>query len=533
MSPRSRLSLAAPVILSVLALLALPAVVAAHPLGNFTINHFAGLWFERDQVLLDVVIDQAEIPTFQVRQDLDQDGDGDLSDEEIEAARSSQCERLGRDLRLTVADAEVPLTAYASGLAFPPGAGGLPTMRIVCEFAATLSSPVVSPTRIGFEDRVLQGRLGWHEIVADGSGVTLAPGQGTLRTASVSNRLTSYPADLIASPLRDPGLTVSIAPGGPVSVRPAVPDAAPLAGPAQPGAAAASAPPPPVAGPPAAVAVASPASVPGGVAVADLPSIFRTTELTPLILLMSLVTAAALGAGHALTPGHGKTLMAAYLVGSRGTPLHAAGLGLSVSVSHTIGILALAAIVIGAQGLLPPDLVARTLPLVAAVGIVAIGGWMLVSEIGRRRGRGHPGDHHHDAAEQGHEHSHGGVAHRHVPDPSATPRASALTWRSLFVLGLAGGIIPSTNALLILLGAIATGRPAFGLVLVVAFGLGMAVVMAGVGLAMIVARGRLSAQSAGPRLAALGGYVPLGASVVVLTLGVYLTAQALVVAPAL
>ena len=130
-------------------------------------------------------------------------------------------------------------------------------------------------------------------------------------------------------------------------------------------------------------------AVPGGVG-GELPSIFRAADLTPLVLLLSLATAAALGAGHALTPGHGKTLMAAYLVGTRGTPVHAVGLGLSVTLSHTLGILVLAALVVGAQGLLPPDVVVRAAPLIAAVSIVAIGGWMLVRR-GPAAARGAPG----------------------------------------------------------------------------------------------------------------------------------------------
>ena len=122
------------------------------------------------------------------------------------------------------------------------------------------------------------------------------------------------------------------------------------------------------------------------------------------MVLLSLATAAALGAAHALTPGHGKSLMAAYLVGTRGTPVHAIGLGLSVSASHTLGILALAAVIVGAQGVLNPDLVVRSAPVLAAAGIVAIGGWMLISELRRRhaaRTAGHVHEHEHD----GHEHT--------------------------------------------------------------------------------------------------------------------------------
>ena len=117
---------------------------------------------------------------------------------------------------------------------------------------------------------------------------------------------------------------------------------------------------------------------------ASCPAIFRA-DLTPVVLLLSVLTAAGLGAGHALTPGHGKTLMAAYLVGTRGTPRHALALGLSVSVSHTVGILVLAGLVVGAADVLPPDVVVRWAPVVAAVSIVVIGAWMLVGELRRRR----------------------------------------------------------------------------------------------------------------------------------------------------
>ena len=125
-------------------------------------------------------------------------------------------------------------------------------------------------------------------------------------------------------------------------------------------------------------------AVPGGIG-AELPSIFREANLTPLVLLLSIATAFALGAGHALTPGHGKTLMAAYLVGTKGTPIHAVGLGLSITVSHTIGILVIAGLVVGAQGLLPPDVVVRAAPAVAAVTIAGLGGWMLLTEVRKRR----------------------------------------------------------------------------------------------------------------------------------------------------
>jgi nickel/cobalt exporter len=522
--------------------IAIPALAAAHPLGNFTINHYAGVRVEPQRILLDVVIDQAEIPTFQARLGFDTDGDGDVSDAETDAGRATACDALERSLSLSVNGARQPISLDEAGLTFPNGVGGLNTMRVVCGFSVVLDAPLAAGAAVAFTDTSYADRLGWREIVTTGSGVTVSAVKGDLRTETTSDRLRSYPTNLLTQALADASVSLRVAPGGPTLPAVDIPDASPLTH-ASVGQVAISSPMPRGAVPSAApVAVAAPAvaSVPGGVTGGELPSIFRSTDLSPIVLLVSILTAAALGAGHALTPGHGKTLMAAYLVGTRGTPLHAAGLGLSVTVSHTLGILVLAAVVVGAQGFLPPDTVVRSAPVIAAISIVAIGGWMLIGE-GRRRWKAraaaaqHEHDHRHGHA-HGHahdhdhsqgpsavpgEHSHGGVSHSHLPPAGAT-----ISWRSLFVLGLAGGLIPSTSALLILLGAIAAGRPAFGFLLVVAFGLGMALVMGGIGFALVLARGRLDRVDSGSPLGRASSFVPLAAAVLVFGLGLYLTVQA-------
>jgi ABC-type nickel/cobalt efflux system permease component RcnA len=529
----------------------LPSLVAAHPLGNFTINHYAEVRVEPDKVQLDVVIDEAEIPAFQARRDLDTDGDGSVSDTELEAGRSAGCSTVAQSIDLTAGGKPLTLATLEAGLAFPPGVGGLSTLRRVCAFEAPLATAISgSAVEIGYSDRSFPERIGWREIVAHGSNVSLAAVKGTIRDATLSQRLTSYPTELIATPLSDTQLVVGATLGGPILPPFDVPDAQPV-----PGAPSLSSPLPPTSPVPSAVTASAPAAsalpaggaVPGGVGGAELPSIFRQADLTPLVVLLSLVTAAALGAGHALTPGHGKTLMAAYLVGTRGTAMHALGLGLSVSVSHTAGILVLAGVVVGFSDVVAPDVVVRWAPIVAACSIAVIGGWMLLTEIRRRtrpaaphehehghdHTQEHPRDHAHPhegaharphASADGHalEHSHGGVVHSHAPAPGST-----ITWRSLFLLGLAGGLIPSTSALLILLGSIAAGRPAFGFVLVVAFGLGMAAVMGGVGFALVAARDRMERVELGNGLVRLRETVPLLASVIVLSFGLFLTAQAL------
>ncbi|MEO8572116.1 MAG: hypothetical protein ABI553_10510 [Chloroflexota bacterium] len=550
--------------LGIAAALLVPALAAAHPLGNFTINHYTGLRVEPDRVLLDVVIDQAEIPAFQSRLDFDTDGDGQVSDAETDAGRGVACNKLTPSIGLAVGGAPQTLTLVEAGLTFPPGVGGLSTMRLVCGFTVALSAPLAAGAVITYADSSFIDRLGWREIVSTGSGVTLAPqAGGDLRTATTSSRLTAYPTNLLTQALQDRSVAIIAMPGGATLAPFDIADAAPLPGVG--GASGASTPPPAtvVGAVGSTPAPATAGSVPGGVTSGDLPSIFRSANLSPIIILISILTAAALGAGHALTPGHGKTLMAAYLVGTKGTPLHAAGLGLSVALSHTLGILVLAGLVVGAQGVLPPDFVVKFAPLVAAFSIVAIGGWMLFGE-GRRRWRlrradggqthahgageaqehgaqphshDHGHDQHHDHGhDQGHEHalvhdhdpaaapgehSHGGVRHSHLPRAGST-----ISWRSLFVLGLAGGLIPSTSALLILLGSIAAGRPAFGFLLVVAFGIGMALVMGGIGLALVLARGRLDRMDAGSPLGRIGAFVPLVASFLVFGFGLYLTFQA-------
>ena len=594
MTPRAGLARMVVAVLALLAVLAGPAAALAHPLGNFTINHYAGIRVSPTEIRLDVVLDRAEIPTFQERIRLDADEDGEVSEAEADAAREPECRTLGRSLSLIVDGTIVEPTLAAAGLSFPSGSGGLSTMRLVCGFVTPWGGP---PASVAFEDRSFTERVGWREIVVEGDGTTI--GGEALLAASVSDRLTDYPDDQIAAPLAMSRVAFTVTPGGPSLPALVVADAHPLpgavasgggdssggAGPAGGGGA------PGGSGAPSVAPDAFPgAVVPGGIG-AELPTIFQATDLTPGVLLAALLAAAALGAGHALTPGHGKTLMAAYLVGTRGTALHAAGLGLSVTISHTLGILLLAVLILGAGTALPPDVVVRALPVAAGVAILVIGTWMLVAELRRRRaagvgaGRAHDGvathqgaDTHHGAhTEAGHahqgghthqgadtheaahahelahrhgqehrhdgldghdheygrhghtgalpptlEHSHGGVRHTHLPPPGST-----ITWRSLFALGLAGGIVPSTSALLILLGSIAAGRPGFGVVLVVAFGVGMAAVLGGIGLGLVLARDRIGRLTAGSSLARLGAWVPLAAACLVIGIGLWLTGDAL------
>ncbi len=200
--------------------------------------------------------------------------------------------------------------------------------------------------------------------------------------------------------------------------------------------------------------------------------------------------------------------------------------------------------------MIPPETFNRLAPLASGLLVLGIGTWLIAGQVRGRRtssaSAGHDHVHHHDHAHvvdhyHGHTrpddreapaelgtHSHGGLTHSHLPSPGST-----VSWRSLFVLGLAGGIIPSTNALIILLAAIATGRAVYGLALVVAFGLGMAVVLAGVGLGLVFARGRLDRMPSRSSLGRVASFAPMAAGVLVFGLGIYLTTQAIGVTPTL
>src|SRR5512146_344678 len=215
---------------AVIAVLLLPAVVAAHPLGNFTINHYAHIRIEPDRIRLDVVIDQAEIPAFQARLGFDADGDGELSPAEVDAGRVVACRELATSLDLEIGGIPQPLDLTEAGLAFPPGVGGLSTMREVCEFVVVPAGALAANTTVTFADRSFAERLGWREIVVDGSGVTLASARGELRSASVSDRLTRYPTTLLSQALADTDVAVMASPGGPTLAPLDIPDASPLPG---------------------------------------------------------------------------------------------------------------------------------------------------------------------------------------------------------------------------------------------------------------------------------------------------------------
>jgi ABC-type nickel/cobalt efflux system permease component RcnA len=408
-------------------------------------------------------------------------------------------------------------------MTFPSGAGGLSTMRLVCEFGAALPGTIGTAARVTFEDVSFAERIGWREIVVGGDGVSIAGQQSAAAAMSgVSDRLTSYPADLLTQPLDERSVTIEASAGGAALAPWSAPDATPLQAPGD-----------------AATTGSALGAVPGGVG-EELAAIVNVQDLTPIAILVSLAIALALGVIHALSPGHGKTIMAAYLVGGRGSSRQAVGLGLAVTVSHTLGVLALAGITLAASSVLPPERLYPVLGVASGGLVVAIGAsllWRRLRDPLARRAhtRAHAdGDARHvDAHEHEHEHEHEhGHPHPHPHPHSSDPAGDGISWRGLLALGLSGGLVPSASALILLLGSIAAGRVAYGLVLVVAFGLGMAIVLAGIGLLLVHARRFIERHIAdgvgvGERLRRLAGPVQVATAGVVVVLGIVLTGQAL------
>jgi nickel/cobalt transporter (NicO) family protein len=500
--------------------LLVPAAAAAHPLGNFTINHFAAVRVGSTAVALDVVIDRAEIPAFQEVQRLDADKDGALGPAEVAGARVAECQALATELNLAVDGQVLHPALVAAGLSLPPGAGGLATMRLVCEYEAAFAAPLSGPARVTFEDRSFAERIGWREIVIVGDGVSIDAGAAAAGAAvadaaaadaeGVSRRLTNYPTDLLALPLDVRSLSAEVTAGGPALTPWVAPDAEAIGadGPA-----------------PAMSTGGASASVPGGVG-EDLARLVDVTDLTPLAVLVSLAVAFGLGIVHALSPGHGKTIMAAYLVGGRGSSRQAVGLGLAVTISHTVGVLALALITLAASSALPPERLYPVLGVASGALVIVIGASLLWSRlratlVQRARQRAHAAAHEHgDAHDHGHD-----QAHDHGHDHGAP--GDTISWRGLIALGLSGGLVPSASALILLLGSIAAGRVAYGVVLVLGFGLGMAVVLTGIGLLLVHARRLVERRRPVDALYRLALPVQVATASIVVVLGVVLTGQAL------
>lgn len=273
-----------------------------------------------------------------------------------------------------------------------------------------------------------------------------------------------------------------------------------------------------------------------------LLQLLHQQSLTPWMIVAAIGVAFGLGAAHALTPGHGKTIVAAYLVGSRGTLKHAAFLGAMVTFTHTVSVFLLGMATLFLFQYVVPETVTRVLGAISGISIVVIGAWMLWKRFRRSahahshathsHDHGHPDDHHGHAHSHGHDHphdhdhdhhhdhdhSHGPGGHTHMPDQ--------VSWSGLAALGASGGLVPCESALVLLLAAVALRRVGLGLVLLVAFSVGLAVVLMAIGILVIYAKQLLPERAQGPGHPFFR-WMPVASAAVVMLLGVLMTGVSL------
>jgi ABC-type nickel/cobalt efflux system permease component RcnA len=443
------------VVLAALSALLGAEAAQAHPLGNFTVNRYAGIEVAGNTIYVRYVLDLAEIPTHQLGREVR--GRGYPS-------------RLARELDLRVDGWRVNLRPLERRVVASPGAGGLETLRLDVVYEAPVSGEELS-----FRDRSFPGRIGWREVTLrarDGARIL----RSDVPATSESDELRSYPEDELRSPLEVSSASATFSLG----------DAR--------------------AAPPAIAAGAAVEHEAGG-----FEGLIRHGDASFGVLALSLLIAAFWGAAHALTPGHGKALVAAYLVGTRGTPRHAFLLGGTVTIAHTAGVFALGIVTLALSQFILPEQLYPWLTLVSGLLVVAVGATVL-----RRRLRGRDREHHHHGHEHDHDHDHGHDQHHHHDHAPSS--------KGIVGVGVAAGLLPCPSALIVLLSAIALHRLALGLALIVAFSVGLAATITSIGLVAVYARRAFSRISLeGPLVRAL----PAVSAALILAVGVVITARAL------
>jgi ABC-type nickel/cobalt efflux system permease component RcnA len=520
----------------------------AHPMGNFSINHYSKIKIGEKSIDILYLIDMAEIPTYQ---EIRESGfTAKAADPNLAQYLNQQEKFLGAGLVLTNDGQAVPLEPISHQVVFADGAGGLPTMKMEFSFRGVVRA-TTGIHNLSYTDDNFPGRAGWKEIVVlSGSSAIL---QNSASIVDRSNELTNYSSDVLNSPPQQLSAAVryqtqavgvettttvksatGVVPGknssplaksvSSIRVRPKstklviskngqlrpvtasdIPDTS-------------------------ANMVALPAAAHAG----NTPR-SRFTELISTrgklsfwFLLSAALIAAGLGAMHALEPGHGKTIVAAYLVGSRGTARHAVLLGVVVTASHTVGVFLLGAVTLYASRYIVPEKLYPWLGTISGLSVAGLGLFIFLRHL-----TGESGEHSHLAGEQ---HSHlflsmfnrnGDTQLPQIESQSSTEKPSerALSLRELCMLGITGGIVPCPAALVVLLSAFSLHRIGFGLFLISAFSIGLAAVLVAVGLAMVYTKHLLALRSRGEGKLVL--YLPMMSSAFMIILGVGITISAL------
>jgi nickel/cobalt exporter len=404
---------------------------AAHPLGNFTINHLATVASDARSLHVDYVLDVAEIPTFQIMH-----AGATWSSGAMRAWIEEEAARVSDGFVIEVNGARVPLTLRDASATTRPGAGGLPTLYWTGNYTAAI------PTHasVTIEDRVYADRrVGWRDIVLPGM-------------SDPTNALRYYPNALIGSPRHNDRATFDSAFGR-------ISRATVAGGTAD---------------------IWSASSIVRSSALSDL---FSRSDRTPLFVAFTVLAAFGLGALHGLEPGHGKALLAFTLVGARATFKQAVILAAALTFTHTIAVVVLGLLLFFAAGF-ATESIFTWITLVSGVVVAAIGARSVARALPRIVPRSHEHVHddaHSHAHEHPHAHEHAGThGHAHV-----IPGSKPLHFPSAVAAAMSGGIAPCPAAIVVLLAALHAHRIGYGLFVIVVFSLGLAAILTGLGLAVV------------------------------------------------
>jgi nickel/cobalt exporter len=477
--------------------LIVPGVVAAHPLGNFTVNHYSRLELSPGQARVFYVLDMAELPAFQTLQKIDHDGNGEVDSDERVAYAQAKVDELHQNLQFLLNGSPLALNVVGTpDLSFPPGQGGLSLLRLTFWLEGTLPTVSHGAITAEYRDNNDAERIGWREIVVRGQD-GLKVFDSTVSDQNQSDELRSYPQNMLTSPLNQTSANFAFQTASGTS-----------------------------SGAAGETRQLGSASNDGAFA-----NLITVPNLDVQVVLLALVTALGLGALHALEPGHGKTAAAAYLVGARATPRHALLLGLTITAMHTSSVFLLGLVTLFASRFILPERLLPWLGLASGSIVIAIGLRMFLSRLDHDRGRTHDSHDHGHHHEHAHDHDHGDThdhdhGHSHLPAALTEP---TFGWRSVLAIGISGGLLPCPAALVVLLSAIGLGRVGFGMLLIVAFSAGLALVLSVIGLTVLYSGRWLSSHQATVRLAstpvvaratrvlpALSGLLVVGAGVLLL-----------------
>jgi ABC-type nickel/cobalt efflux system permease component RcnA len=545
------------------------ATAFAHPMGNFSVNHYSKIKIGQQSIEIQYLIDMAEIPTFQESRQFDLTPKADDSNAVRYLDRQEQLFKEG--LSLESDGQSVRLETLSRQIVFSDGAGGLPTMKIGFVFRG---QPGVSTGghKLSYIDNNFPGRSGWKEIVVLGDGVAIV--DSSAPASDRSHELSNYSSDALNSPPQQLSALADFRtpPKGSepqlssAAIRTTSSRAIP---PPRPSAHQKSAPSLPLqrqrrsSGVTTSGVIASRVITSGAITLSDpsaqsSPRSMAASTVSPLslttraqntprsrfteliltqgklsfwVLFSAALIAAGLGALHALEPGHGKTIVAAYLVGSRGTARHAVLLGIVVTAAHTAGVYLLGVLTLYASRYIVPEQLYPWLGAISGLSIAALGIFIFL-----RHWTGETGEHSHAPGEK---HSHWFVsmfkqatfkstptepANRTAVSTDTKPVEHALSLRELCLLGITGGIVPCPAALVVLLSAFSLHRIGFGLFLITAFSLGLAAVLVTVGLMMVYAKRVMSTRLRTGNTALR--FLPILSSAFMILLGLGITASA-------